>query len=173
MIFIWKGRGFLTVLVLVASFLILLFTLPDGNATLGFTLPLFISGVFSFIFGNKWNNPLKYYIDPKSGKKAILRNQHTLFWINMEYWGIILIVIGMAFITKQAMITFTIGAILLAFYIIYKYKKNNQLPLYKGKREVAETSPVTLATEEVKKESAEEIMQRKKDIDDPARFMPK
>lgn len=150
MIFIWKGRGILTILIVIVTFLIGIFTLPNEYAKHGFTLPLIISGLFSIIFGNKWNDSPKSYIDKKTEETVTLKNQHTIFWINMEYWGILLLTLGIAILSKKIGLTLLTGLTVLILFKIYKYKKKKQKPVITLQNEENSTNVIEDKTQKNK-----------------------
>ncbi|OXA77053.1 hypothetical protein SAMN05444397_104324 [Flavobacterium aquidurense] len=86
---VWSGRGFLSLLILFIAIFLFIPILPETYITQSFVIPLYIAAVFSFIFGLKWNKTLRIFIDKETGKEINFKNNHGLFWINMEYWGII------------------------------------------------------------------------------------
>ncbi|WP_271783467.1 hypothetical protein [Aquimarina algiphila] len=170
MILIWKGRGILTVLVLAATFFILLFALSNDYAQYGFALPLIVSGLFSIVLGHKWNSSPKPSIDPKTGEQIVLRNQHTIFWMNMEYWGFLLLILGITFFTQEAVFTWSIGGGVLLCYIIYRFKKKKEMLLFKEEQSnIKETLLQKKEPEYRRNYSTEE----EKVKEDPSRFMPK
>ncbi|MBS9773601.1 MAG: hypothetical protein KGV59_00370 [Tenacibaculum sp.] len=92
---IWSGRGFLLVLVLFASFVFCGFVLPPEMAKYIFVFSAYITGLFGWFFGKKWNiKNERNLIDEETGERIKIRNQHTLFWIPMQYWGIIFLILG-------------------------------------------------------------------------------
>ncbi|SEB84741.1 hypothetical protein SAMN04489761_1942 [Tenacibaculum sp. MAR_2009_124] len=91
---IWSGRGILSIAILLISFLILNFIIPFEFRQYIFTLSFFITGAFSWYFGKKWNTNGKIMIDKASGQEVLLKPNHSLFWIKMQYWGIVFAVLG-------------------------------------------------------------------------------
>ena len=86
---VWSGRGFLSLLILFITIFFFIPILPETYITQSFVIPLYIAAIFSYFFGIKWNKTLKVFIDKETGKETNFKNNHGLFWINMEYWGII------------------------------------------------------------------------------------
>ncbi len=55
MLLIWSGRGILSIVVFFVIFILCALILPKGSADYGISASLFIAGVFSWVYGNKWN----------------------------------------------------------------------------------------------------------------------
>ena len=86
---VWSGRGFLSLLILFITIFFFIPILPETYIIQSFVIPLYIAAIFSYFFGIKWNKTLKFFIDKETGKEINFKSNHGLFWINMEYWGII------------------------------------------------------------------------------------
>lgn len=85
---IWSGRGVLSVLVLILSFAIFASVFPKGYSDIVFVLSFLIAALFSWYMGKKWNSAeTKTLIDKETGQEVILKPNHSLFWIPMQYWG--------------------------------------------------------------------------------------
>lgn len=81
---VYSGRGYLIVLILLLTMFLCISIFPDDIIDLCFIIPLIISGLFSFILGLKWNK------NQKSNFNSVTKTSyHTLFWVRMEYWGVI------------------------------------------------------------------------------------
>lgn len=91
---IWSGKGILSILVLVAACAISLKILPDTHMDQAFALACFITGAFSWVFGKKWNGAQRIVIDEQTGKRIVLRHDHSIFFIKMHYWGIVFFALG-------------------------------------------------------------------------------
>ena len=69
----------------------------EFNIALGSALIL--AGVFSWLMGRKWNSAEgKVMIDKETGQEVLFKQKHSIFWIKMEYWGIIFGILGIVFI---------------------------------------------------------------------------
>jgi hypothetical protein len=66
-------------------------------------LALVISGVISWFLGKRLNKPRgRTLIDKETGEEVILKNtRHRLFFIPMEYWGPILLVIALIYVITK------------------------------------------------------------------------
>ena len=99
---VWSGRGFLSVLVLAVVFFGLSNILPKEQSNLSFAISLFIAAIFSWIMGKKWNEShQKTMIDKESGQEIVIKPNHSLFWIKMQYWGPIFGILGIIMLVKQ------------------------------------------------------------------------
>ena len=101
---IWTGRGYL---VAVIVFLLSLGTEWGVESALGddtyyqrhawpLALALFTSGVISWLLGNQFNSEKgRVVIDKETGQEMVIDGpDHTLFFIKMQYWGPILMLIA-------------------------------------------------------------------------------
>jgi hypothetical protein len=98
---IWQGLGFLAALipVLIAVLFEMIFDAKFGK---GYTnqhhwiwgVSMLVSAPVLWFLGNKLTGPGRELIDPKTGQVVTLRKKHTLFWIPMQYFGLLLIVAG-------------------------------------------------------------------------------
>ena len=89
---IWQGHGYLAVLIPVIN--ILLFSLFKSVLSESlFNIGLFIcTGVSSYllwIIGKRLNRRRRL-IDPKTNKEVILKHYHSLFFVKLEYYGLML-----------------------------------------------------------------------------------
>lgn len=98
---VWTGRGVLSALVLIVVFIIFNSVLPREYRDYGFVLSFFVAAAFSWFFGKKWNEEQsKTFIDKTTGQEVIVSPNHSLFWIKMQYWGIIFGIIGLIFLVQ-------------------------------------------------------------------------
>ncbi|UXP30972.1 hypothetical protein N6H18_11485 [Reichenbachiella agarivorans] len=93
---VWSGRGILSVLVLLLSFVGFIIVLPKGYELHAVSYALLITGIFSWFLGKRWNNhPGRIIIDKNTGEKINLKTNHSIFWIPMQYWGILFTLLGL------------------------------------------------------------------------------
>ena len=59
----------------------------------GAGIGLVAGGVASFLVGQRLNAPVQGY-HPATGQPVVYRNRHTLFFIPMQYCGVVLLVLG-------------------------------------------------------------------------------
>lgn len=88
MMIVWNGRGYMIPLVFILSAFVGVMLIEDANLlALAVSLPV---GVFCWVKGRKWNNASpKTYRDEATGEQIIVKPNHSLFWIKMQYWGVI------------------------------------------------------------------------------------
>ncbi|MCR0982904.1 hypothetical protein [Roseomonas populi] len=95
---IWRGWGILTVVIL---------ALVGGGATLaagkllesyganvgyGFVLGLVAAATANWIVGNRLNGrPVRELVDAQTGERVVLRTSHSLFFIPMQWWSVLMI----------------------------------------------------------------------------------
>jgi hypothetical protein len=97
----WKGKGILSVLILLSVIFIFYKILPVDYEDFSFVFGFFGAGFFSWYFGRKWNHEHgRIMTDKETGKEIELKKDHSLFWIKMQYWGIIFTVIGLVILIK-------------------------------------------------------------------------
>ena len=62
-------------------------------------LGFFIAGCIVLLVGRYLHETdAKVYIDKETGEEVIIRNRHSLFFINVKYWGYILFGLGVIFL---------------------------------------------------------------------------
>ncbi len=100
---IWSGLGFLVVAIafvceLVAQLLATQLTgNPDYYTMHGWVggLGLFVAGGFCLLLGSYLNNSGgRVLTDPKTGETVVYRRRHSLFFIPMQWWGVLLVIGG-------------------------------------------------------------------------------
>jgi len=130
---IWNGLGFLGALIPVVLIVFMNSVLgPDlqGWALLTSAVPLWIIG------RNFREQPGTMFFDPKTQTNLIVKPQHDLFWVELEYWAIIFTLLGIAELTVKltAGTSMTVAVVLsviiffgrLGFSLYHKYlKKEN------------------------------------------------
>jgi len=105
MLIVWSGYGFLSAVIFVAGTVAGL--VLDENVTAvgnyGIVLGLLLAAGVNWAVGIRFNNPSKdkELIDPKTGGCVMLRRRHTLFWIPMQYWSVLPLVLAVSTIIKQ------------------------------------------------------------------------
>jgi hypothetical protein len=172
---VWSGKGGLSVAVLIVVLFPCILIFPKEQSDYGFVIALFIAGIFSWIFGNKWNNQNgRTVIDEKTGQRFILKSNHTLFWIKMQYWGIIFGLIGIIILAQisllAAIISFLIVSLIAMF--IYFRSKNDNIATSVTKDVNIKSKPTIIVNPEPV-ENEEERLKRRQEKEDPNRFMPK
>ena len=99
MIVIWQGRGLVA---LVVPFFMLLgveilvslvFGVSFWTQNLGGMLTIVLLASAGIVFGldRRWTDPGRVLVDEATGQKVILRRRHTLFFVPLKYWSIILL----------------------------------------------------------------------------------
>ena len=92
---VWQGFGFLAVLIPVIFIGLLGAVNQSYSMTYSFELALIMSAIAVWFVGKKLNSKQgKILIDPETNQPVELKNKHTLFWIPMEWFSIIIAVIA-------------------------------------------------------------------------------
>jgi hypothetical protein len=102
---VWTGAGILVLLVAVIGWAI---GVSLGGAHFGGPIGLLASGGLLWLVGRKLNDPSNDRIlyDPATGGEVRAGKRHTLFWIRMEHWGVLVVIIGVvAFFMPQTSAT--------------------------------------------------------------------
>jgi len=119
MIVIWSGRGFLSIIVLLATLFLCLLTFPPENAAYGLITTAFVTGIFSWYFGKKWNTKNeRIVVDEKTGQRLKIKNNHTIFWIPMQYWGIVFFAFGIIILFLKSVLFGIISTLVLIALIV-------------------------------------------------------
>lgn len=107
MLLIWRGWGILAVIIPVMFFLLSIAIAVEvniHNVIIQFLplISLFISGPVVWFTGVKLNNTQpRNLIDPKTQQKFTFKKVHSLFWIPMQYYGIIILAFGILIVIQK------------------------------------------------------------------------
>ncbi|WP_407140474.1 hypothetical protein [Aquimarina sp. 2-A2] len=164
-------------------------TFPDDYTDYAFVFAAFMTGIFSWFFGKKWNTKnSRVVIDEKTNERILLTNNHTLFWIKMEYWGIIFVVLGIVVLFQNSVKSAIIAILLFAIFMGVQLLTNRKKPTekiemnpsqHKKNKPLQNNSKSQTTPSSLKKEMFsnitldEEKIERRKEKEDPSRFMPK
>ncbi|MCF4129594.1 hypothetical protein [Methylobacterium sp. SyP6R] len=97
---IWSGWGMLSALIAAAG-LVVSVLLDPALARIGIPTPTgvvlvwVVAAAFNWWLGTRLNDlPGRELVDPRTGQIVILRGRHTLFWIPMQYYPVLMVVLG-------------------------------------------------------------------------------
>ena len=77
---IWSGRGFLSIIVLFVTLFLCVSIFSTENADYSFITTAFVTGIFSWYFGTKWNKKNeRVVIDEKTGQRLKIKNNHGIY----------------------------------------------------------------------------------------------
>jgi hypothetical protein len=102
MILIWRGLGPIVIVIgAVAIFLAVVVgeVLNIGIAGEGILsgLAMIPAGYAIWRLGKRWNGPGRVLVDEATGERVVLKQGHSLFFVPIEWWGPIFIVLGVLF----------------------------------------------------------------------------
>lgn len=97
---IWSGWGMLSALIAGAA-LVGGVLLDPALARVGIPTPTgvvlvwLIAALANWSLGKRLNQrPGRELVDPRTGERVILRPRHTLFWIPMQYYSVLMLLLG-------------------------------------------------------------------------------
>jgi hypothetical protein len=112
MLLIWKGWGIVVVgialLAATAAIVIAEWLQASKQGTDVMAAgSLILAGIATWYVGKRMNRDMdRKLVDPKTGQEVVVRNDHSLFFIRVEWWGPILVVLGVigvvVFLTEPA-----------------------------------------------------------------------
>ena len=142
------------------------------------TLAIIVTAIFSWHFGSRWNkNNERIVVDEKTGQRFKLKNNHTLFWIPMQYWGVILSTLAIfeSFQNSKQLGIICSLIFVTLFVISLINKKSNKTIISKSnfnnEKKIIESK--NQVNEEEKQISETEKERIRKEKENPNRFMPK
>lgn len=91
---VWQGLGFLAVLIpvvfLVAANIIFGKDFLSAQSY-GLEAVVLVSAIAVWFIGTKLNNaPGKILLDPETNQEVVLKKKHTIFWVPMQWFALIL-----------------------------------------------------------------------------------
>ena len=93
---IWEGHGYLVALIPIIILILYIaietvFTGSEDLSSLGLIFCLALSSYLLWIIGKRLNrNNRRRLIDPETNEEVILKSNHSLFFIKIQYWGLFL-----------------------------------------------------------------------------------
>lgn len=96
----WRGRGILGVIIPFVLILIPTFIGKD-NQLVASTMAM-LAGIIVFVLGNKWNaKEHNLELDQNELNENSKIAKHSLFWVAMEYWGVLFLFFGLASLINE------------------------------------------------------------------------
>ena len=113
---IWNGLGFLGAVIPIVVILLM-------NTFLGpevFGWALLTSAVPVWLLGRNFHaRPEEGRLDPNTKQSILIKSKHDLFWVELDYWGIMLAILGIAYLMPEGMVNASVqiatGIIVLIF----------------------------------------------------------
>jgi hypothetical protein len=88
---VWQGFGFLAALIPIIFIGVIGAIDETHTMTYGFEMALILSAVAVWFVGKKLNSKQgKILIDPETNAPVEIKNKHTLFWIPMEWFAVVI-----------------------------------------------------------------------------------
>lgn len=135
---VWSGKGIYAIIVLVVFLFVCSNIFPTELSDYGFVTALVIAGAFSWVYGFKWNKaPSNNLIGEQSDGRVKAKNGHRLFWIPLQYWGIIFPVIGSIILFQNSVVGGIIATLILAIAVFFQFKDELRIVPVKSKTEMA------------------------------------
>jgi hypothetical protein len=100
MLLIWKGWGIVVAgIALLAATLAIVIAEWMGASTQGSDVmmagSLIPAGIATWYVGKRMNRDMdRKLVDPATSQEVVVRNDHSLFFVRVEWWGPILVVLG-------------------------------------------------------------------------------
>ena len=95
---IWKGYGFLVLVIAIAigAIVSLLFANIGSTEDIRAGVGALISGGVIWVVGSRLNASSKkrVFIDKQTGREVLVKPDHSLFFLKMQYWAFIVAGIG-------------------------------------------------------------------------------
>jgi len=102
MILIWRGFG--PIVLVIGAVAIFLAVIVGEALNIGIAgesvlsgLAMIPAGYAIWRLGKRWNGPGRELVDPATGERVVLKQGHSLFFVPIEWWGQIFIVLGILF----------------------------------------------------------------------------
>lgn len=93
---VWTGAGVLVLFIGIAGYALGYAIGGQEHGALGGGLGTILGAVGIWFAGRALNNPAKarVLVDPQTGQQVVLQKTHTFFWVKMEWWAIVVVIIG-------------------------------------------------------------------------------
>ncbi|RYY25634.1 MAG: hypothetical protein EOP41_05075 [Sphingobacteriaceae bacterium] len=100
MFIIWRGYGFLVPIITIvtgALVTVLFHIVSKSSEPWGISVGSFVAAAIIWFWGKKLNDPAKnkILVDKATGQELILKPNHSLFFIKMQYWAFVIGGLGM------------------------------------------------------------------------------
>ncbi|MBL87499.1 MAG: hypothetical protein CMO82_12665 [Winogradskyella sp.] len=89
----YTGRGMMVLALIGIPYAILSVLNLNVSDESAMAYSAFIGAPFIYFIGSYWNKP-KIGVDEKTNEQFWYKPNHSLFWIPMQYWSIIWVIIG-------------------------------------------------------------------------------
>lgn len=164
---VWSGRGILAALFLLLFGVGAIWSFPESWANdISFVFAFAVAGLASYFLGTAWNAE-KIVFHEKEQQYFRHKNTHTLFWIPMQYIGLLFLVISVVILVQSSVLWgIILGVVLLGIVGFKTWKEKGIAPL-EGKAQVVSRNQVQPMEEKEVEEK------RQAAYEDPTRFMPK
>ena len=111
--------------------------------------------VFSWIFGKIWNRHSERIVtDDESRQKFRLKSNHTLFWIPLQYWGIIYGILGIVILFQNSMVSAIVATVILLALLILEFVRSTP----KAKKILSSPGFKSAKTKRLEQEKAQQTL---------------
>ncbi|QIQ21761.1 hypothetical protein [Zophobihabitans entericus] len=96
----WSGRGLVIPLVVVVSAMVLIPFFSSDTSLMWIAASFLLSGIIIYFLGKKWNTHKELIpqedsmVQTKPQYRLTPHNKHRFYWIPMQYFGIVLMVLS-------------------------------------------------------------------------------
>jgi hypothetical protein len=110
MILVWRGWGIVVIAIAFMWFCVaiaisaLIHADTDGSVAIT-GLCLVPAGVVTWFVGRRMNrDATRILIDPATGGEVVVRRDHSFFFLRVEWWGPIMVVLGIGLFVLEAFV---------------------------------------------------------------------
>lgn len=119
---VWSGKGILAILFFGLGYFIG-FLIPDfGYKEVIMYAFTSLGGLFTWHIGRKWNEEVIYYDEPTQ-QYYKTENDHTLFWIPIQYIGVLGMIASVVYLVGINIAVGIVWALVLIYFTGYSYFK--------------------------------------------------
>ena len=183
---VWKGKGIYSAIVFFIAMLIGT-SIFKQNPDFVFVTSLFIAAIFSWYFGSKWNHQEtgSVFIEQKTNQKVFVKKEHSLFWIKMQYWGLLYSIMAIIILFQNDLVVAIIWSIIFVAVNVFFYQHDKKLKIENLNLQKIHNDPIKHVLDNLKSQSqkedessnikteSNETVIKNTDESDNSKYMPK